>query len=357
MAEHDPMQHRDAFFQARVIPFEVRPGDTASDLLRKMAATSFQARNLGRAADIWETMVRGRTTIILTLSGALIPAGMRKVLVYLIQHRYIDALVSTGAQLFHDLHETLGHPHYMGQDEMDDDVLRDARIVRMYDVLADDVEQDATERFIKAFAEGLGEGAYTSRYFLKLLGDAAAQHAREPGVITAAAAAGVPIFCPALGDSIVGTALAWARHEGTSQVQIDIVQDVLETSRLVELTEEAGARTGLVILGGGTPRNYAQQSATLGYMLRPGHWYQGHLYAIQVTTDQPHWGGLSGSTFSEAKSWGKFDVHHAQTVHVYSDATIALPLLATAVAERCAGAQRSRPEFALGREFGLTWRG
>lgn len=340
-----------------VKPFELRPGDTASDLLRKMADTSFQARSLGRAAEIWEHMLGGRTTIILSLSGALIPAGMRKLLSYLIEHRYIDCVVSTGAQLFHDLNESLGNLHFHGQPEMDDKALRRQRIVRMYDVLADDQGQDTTERFIKAFVEQLPEASYTSREFLYLLGQAAAPLVKDDGLLTTAARVGVPLFCPAVGDSILGTALAWARYQGTSQVQIDIVKDLLETSAIVDQTEKRDGRTGLIVLGGGTPRNYAQQSATLGYMAGDGLWYKTHLYAIQITTDQPQWGGLSGATFSESMSWGKFDLQLAETIQVYCEASIALPLLAAGVVERTHEkiAQRAKPSFDLGRELKLTF--
>ena len=352
-----PHHDRNAWLHQPVQPFEVHPGDTATELLRKMGQTAFQARNFGRAAEIWDQMLDGKTTIIFALSGALIPAGMRKLLVYLIQHRYIDCLVSTGAQLFHDLNESLGHLHYQGQPEMDDGALREQRVVRMYDVLADDRAQDASERFIKAFAEQLPERPYTTREFLYLLGMHLRDHGKEVGVLTAAAEARIPVFCPALGDSILGTALAWARYQKTSLLQIDIVQDLLETSRLVELTEQQGGRTGLVIIGGGTPRNYAQQSATLGYMAGDDLWYKTHMYAIQITTDQPQWGGLSGATFEESKSWGKFDLAAAQTVHVYCEATIALPLLVTAIAERHQQTiqNRSRPLFGLEGEFSLTW--
>ena len=352
-----PHHDREALFSRPVRPFEVHPGDTASELLRKMAGTAFQARNLGRAAEVWDAMLVGRTTIILSVSGALIPAGMRKLLTYLIEHRYVDCVVSTGAQLFHDLNESLGNAHFQGQPEMDDAALREQRVVRMYDVVADDQGQDATERFIKEFSEGLEDRSYTTREFVHLLGQAAAGRVKEPGFVTTAAQCSVPIFCPAIGDSILGTALAWARYEGKSRLQIDVVKDVLETSTLVDLTEKQGGRTGLIILGGGTPRNYAQQSATLGYMAGEGLWYKTHLYAIQITTDQPHWGGLSGATFEESKSWGKFDLAHAQTVHVYCEATIALTLLASGVAERhhASIAGRSRATFQTGTEFGLTW--
>lgn len=357
------MQHphpaHPALLTKPVEPFELRPGDTASDIVRKMAQTSFQARSLGRAAEIWEAMLQGRTTIIFSLSGALIPAGMRKLLAYLIENRYIDCLVSTGAQLFHDLNESLGNLHYQGAIETDDDALREQRVVRMYDVLADDRAQDQTERYIKAFAEGLPDRAYTTREFIDLLGKDAASKVKEDGVVTAAAKAGIPVFCPAFGDSILGTAVAWARYQGNSKLQIDIVQDVLETSALVDQTEKQDGRTGLIIIGGGTPRNYAQQSATLGYMAGEGLWYKTHLYAIQITTDQPTWGGLSGATFEESKSWGKFDLEAAQTVHVYCEASIALPLLASAVVERQhqSIAGRSKPGFAMGQEFGVTWDG
>ena len=352
-----PHHDRESLFSRPVQPFEVHPGDTASELLSKMAGTAFQARNLGRAAEVWDAMLSGRTTIILAVSGALIPAGMRKLFTYLIEYRYVDCVVSTGAQLFHDLNESLGNSHFQGQPGMDDAALREQRVVRMYDVVADDQGQDTSERFIKEFSESLEDRAYTTREFVHLLGVAAAPRVKEPGLVTTAAQFGVPVFCPAIGDSILGTALAWARYEGKSRLQIDVVKDVLETSALVDLTEKQGGRTGLIILGGGTPRNYAQQSATLGYMAGDGLWYKTHLYAIQITTDQPHWGGLSGATFEESKSWGKFDLEQAQTVHVYCEATIALTLLVSGIAERhhASIAGRSRPTFQVGTEFGLTW--
>ena len=354
MQHHNPQN----LFQHPTEPFEIHPGDTASDLLRKMSGISFQARSLGRAAEIWDLMLDDRITIIMSLSGALIPAGLRRLFAYLIRHRYIDCLVSTGAQLFHDLNESMGHLHYMSPTEMDDKALRNQRVVRMYDVVTDDRNQDTTERFIKSFVEALPDRAYTTREFINRLGKAASGHVKEQGILTTAAEVGVPIFCPAIGDSILGTALAWARYEGKSNVQIDVVKDVLETSALVDQTEKQNARTGLIILGGGTPRNYAQQSATLGYMAGDDLWYKTHMYAIQITTDSPQWGGLSGATFSESTSWGKFDMEKAQTIHVYSDSTIALPLLASAVAERHEKtiAQRARPTFDIeGEEFTLQW--
>ena len=352
-----PHHTREALFQQPIQPFEIVPEDNASDLLRKMGNTAFQARNLGRAADIWELMLQDKTTIILSLSGALIPAGMRKLMVYLIEHRYIDCIVSTGAQLFHDLNEALGHPHYQSEHGLDDGALREMRVVRFFDTVADDQHQDATERYVKAFAESLENRAYTTREFLNLLGVDAQQHVKEDGLLTAAAKARVPVFCPALGDSILGTALAWARFEEKGQLQIDIVADVLETREIVVQTEAQDARTALLVLGGGVSRNYAQQTATLGYMVGDDQWFKTHLYAIQITTDQPHWGGLSGATFDESKSWGKFDLERSQTVHVYCDATIALPLLASAVAQRLQKtiAQRRRPAFQMGQGLSLTF--
>lgn len=352
-----PHHDRDALFTRPIQPFEINPDDSASDLLRKMGNTAFQARNLGRATDVWEAMLNDRTTIILSLSGALIPAGMRKLMVYLIEHRFIDCIVSTGAQIFHDLNESLGHPHYQSEHGLNDGELREMRVVRFFDTVADDRHQDATERYIKAFAESLESRPYTTREFLHLLGTDAGQKVKEEGMLTAAAKASVPIFCPALGDSILGTALAWARFQAKSQLQIDIVADVLETREIVAQTEAQDARTALLVLGGGVPRNYAQQTATLGYMTGDDEWFKTHLYAIQITTDQPHWGGLSGATFEESKSWGKFDLERSQTVHVYCDATIALPLLATAVAGRLRQgiARRRRPAFQLGRDFKLTF--
>ncbi len=333
-------------------PFTIGEGTSVAQVVAQMGATAFQARSLSLGVDIWARMLRDETTIFFGLAGAMVPAGMRRIIAYLIRNRLIDCLVSTGANLFHDLHESLGLLHFQGSPHTDDVALARAKINRMYDVLASDVEYtQQDEEFIAAFASSLDPSRpYTTREFLHLLGLQLAKSAPEDGILTAAAKAQVPIFCPALGDSIIGMALAAGRVKGTNAVQLDVIKDVIE---MVTITTSSPA-TGEVIIGGGTPKNFIQQAAVGSYIL--GKTPTSLKYAVQVTTDAPHWGGLSGCTFEESQSWGKI-APGASMVAIYSDATIALPLMVTALTEIASDAiqHRRKPRFSLGAELALRF--
>ncbi len=338
----------DERLQTPVTPLSILPGSTVAQLVAQMAGTSFQARSLAQGAQIWAEMLKDRATIFLGLAGAMVPAGMRRVVAYLIEHRLIDCLVSTGANLYHDLHETLGLHHWQGTPQVDDERLREDHIDRIYDVLVSDDELDEADDLVVRFAQGLGQGkAYTTREFLFLLGESLRERGmREEGILTAAAKARIPIYCPAIGDSGFGLAIAAGRAQGSNRLVFDAVQDVAET---VRLCLESPA-TGVILVGGGTPKNFIQQAQAGAYIL--GEKPKGHRYAVQITTDSPHWGGLSGATFEEARSWGKI-APEASTTTIYCDATIALPILVTALAqsEAEAIAQRQKPSFGLGEEL------
>lgn len=309
------------------MPFEVDESLSARALLEKMANTSFQGRNLGRAFQVWQQMVVNQATVFLGLAGAMVPAGMRKVMVYLLQKGLIHCLVSTGANLFHDCHESLGRRHFKGSPAADDVKLREQAIDRIYDTFASDLEFQTTDRFISAFAATLpSHKSYSTREFFQLLGQHLIKEAQEEGILTAAARANVPIYCPALGDSSIGIAIAVGNEKGRIPVQFDIIADVEETANLVA----SASSTGVIYVGGGTPKNFIQQTEVTASLR--GQKVLGHQYAIQITADAPHWGGLSGCTFSEAQSWGKISTR-AQKVSVHCDATIALPLLVSAMAE------------------------
>src|SRR3972149_5312022 len=155
-----------------VNPFEVDPKRNVYDTLKAMTEISFQGRNLGIALEVWEGMLRDPDTVILFgMAGALVPAGMRRIVAYLIKNRYIDVLVSTGANLFHDLHETLGRYHYIGSPDVDDVELKDLGLDRIYDTYAVEKEFQAADKYISDFAKSLKKGSYSTRQFLKLLGD------------------------------------------------------------------------------------------------------------------------------------------------------------------------------------------
>ncbi len=309
----------------KVEPFEIEIEAGAGRLLEKMGRTGFQAKSLSLGVDIWQAMLLDRTTIFLGLAGAMVPAGMRKVISFLIKNRYIDCLVSTGANLFHDIHETRGRFHWQGHHRVDDVRLREEGIDRIYDVFALEDEFIESDRYIYSFSKTLNrERPYTTREFLYLIGKKLSEEYDEEGILTSAYKARVPIYCPAIGDSSIGIALAM--EEGCN-ILFDTVEDVRESAKIVIEAD----KTGVIYIGGGTPKNFIQQTEVTAGML--GDSVEGHEYAIQVTMDSPHWGGLSGCTFEEAQSWGKIS-REARRVMIYCDSTIALPLIVSALAER-----------------------
>ena len=319
------------FLKRPVKPVEITPGAEVSELLDRMADTAFQGKNLAVAVDAWEQMLRDNVTIFFGLAGAMIPAGMRRVIVYLIKNRLIDCLVSTGANLFHDIHETLGRYHWQGSAMANDEELRDEGIDRIYDVFAIEREFEHADVYCYKFSKMLERRPYTTREFLYLLGKQLSKGAREDGILTAAYKANIPVYCPAIGDSSIGIGLAIKPEE--DNFIFDVIGDVKETA----LIAANANKTGVIYVGGGTPKNFIQQTSVTAAVM--GKDVSGHEYAVQITTDAPHWGGLSGCTFEEAQSWGKI-AKKAKMVTVHCDSTIALPIIVTALAKKVKGLKR-----------------
>jgi len=319
------------FLKRPVKPVEITPGAEVSELLDRMADTAFQGKNLAVVVDAWEQMLRDNVTIFFGLAGAMIPAGMRRVIVYLIKNRLIDCLVSTGANLFHDIHETLGRYHWQGSAMANDEELRDEGIDRIYDVFAIEREFEHADVYCYKFSKMLERRPYTTREFLYLLGKQLSKGAREDGILTAAYKANIPVYCPAIGDSSIGIGLAIKPEE--DNFIFDVIGDVKETA----LIAANANKTGVIYIGGGTPKNFIQQTSVTAAVM--GKDVSGHEYAVQITTDAPHWGGLSGCTFEEAQSWGKI-AKKAKMVTVHCDSTIALPIIVTALAKKVKGLKR-----------------
>lgn len=315
----------------RVHPFPITPSASAAELIERMGNTAFQARSLAEGLDIWRRMLEDDSTIFFGLAGAMVPAGMRQVVSYLIQNRFVDVVVSTGANLYHDLQETLGWQPWQGHPHADDARLKKQGLFRIYDVLEEEKSFRQGDTYVAEFAATLDRGRpYTTREFLCRLGQRLAAEGKGQGILTTAAAAGVPIYCPALGDSSMGIALAEARAKTGLHFIFDIIGDVWETAEICR----RAAVTGVVYVGGGTPKNFIQQTeVTASSLADAPNPNMGHSYAVQITADAPQWGGLSGCTFSEAQSWGKI-APKARTTTINADATIALPLLVSALAER-----------------------
>jgi deoxyhypusine synthase len=319
------MKTKSRFLRAPVEPFTVLPDAAAGDLLARMERISFQGRNLAIARRIWEKMLGDDCTIFLGMAGALSAGGLRMIVAYLIANRYIDCLVSTGANLYHDLHETRGRRHYLGSPHEDDAALQAEHIDRVYDTYAREDEFCDNDEWIAAFALTLERRPYTSRELNFKLGEYLWKETGQEGILTAAFKAQVPIFCPAIADSSIGMGLSQARHRDPAAGQIDVIGDIVESANLVI----RHPRTASVVLGGGTPKNFINQASVQAEFFddRIG----GHRYALQIVTDVPHFGGASGSSLEEARSWGKLATD-AEQVTVQSDATIALPLLVSALA-------------------------
>lgn len=332
---------KNRFLKKPIKPVEILAGSDVSELLSNMGDTAFQGKNLAVAVEVWQEMLKNNTTIFMGLAGAMVPAGMRKVVVYLLKNRLIDCLVSTGANLFHDIHETLGKYHWQGTTHVNDEILYKEGIDRMYDVFALEKEFREIDKYIFDFSQTIESGRpYTTREFFYLIGKKLTKDGKNEGIISSAYKADVPIYCPAVADSSIGIALS-INSKGENFL-FDVVADVQETAKIVIKAKT----TGVIYIGGGTPKNFIQQTEVTASKM--GVDVPGHQYAIQITADSPHWGGLSGCTFEEAQSWGKI-AQRAKKVTVYCDSTIALPIIVTAVSQRCKKINKKRdlPNFKI----------
>ena len=316
-------------FKHPVQHYDVAKVRTVSEALEAFNATSFQSRKLGRCYKIWLKMLNDpeRPVIFFGLSGAMIAGGMRRVIRDLIAFHAIDVLVSTGANLSHDLYESLGGRHYMAHGHVDDPTLRKMRIDRIYDTYADDVTFTKADEFVEKFADSLEPGSYSSRELFQTMGERIRD---DYGILSTAAKERTPVFCPALADSSIGMALTVYRNERMKKNSPAAVYDALMDNIEIMGLKRQFPKSGVIFIGGGTPKNYIQQVVPMaeisGWAVPP------HSYAIQVTTDDPKFGGLSGCELPESQSWGKLDPSAEQcTVHL--DATIGLPLLFTGIME------------------------
>ncbi len=304
----------------------MKPSASVDELLKNMSGAGFQGRKLGESLQIWKEMIETPgIRIVLGLSGAIVPAGMQECIIQLIENRFVDCIVSTGANMFHDLCEHMGIKHYKGTHLVDDSVLFNEGVNRIYDVFASDKLICSMEEYVMAFGLELGDQVMSSRAFLQLLGERInAERPEGRSILGTCAKMGVPVHVPALSDSSIGIGLVAARRAG-AKLLIDQVADADELSEFVEL----GEQSGVIYLGGGTPKNFIQQTE----VIRPKYqknYLGGHMFALQYTTDAPHWGGLSGCTFEEGISWGK-EKPESRKLQCFCDITIALPIVTSAL--------------------------
>jgi deoxyhypusine synthase len=321
---------REKFLNNPTRPIVIEPDMTCSNLLEGLEGCSFQGRQLALAAKIWTEALSEDIFVWLGLAGAMVPAGMRKLVAALMESGLVDIVVSTGANLYHDYFETIGHVHHIGSPGTDDRQLHKADVDRIYDTFADErLFFELDKRIGKWAKDNLEDRPYTTREFLGLLGGEALSCSGDgAGILSTAAKLGIPVYCPAIGDSSIGIGLA----ELERKILFDVIGDVEETASL------AAKKPSMVIyVGGGTPKNFIQQTEVTNIV--NDRMLSGHKYAVQFVVDPPNWGGLSGCTFEEAVSWGKIAVD-ARMVTVLCDATIALPIVAASVMTRRRGKKR-----------------
>ena len=311
----------------RIFP-EVPKGTNTdiSDLMNYYSASgAYNGGRLAEACKIYEKMIQEDATICLTMAGALTPAGMGGFINQLIKSGLVDFIISTGANLYHDLHFALDLPVHQGDFRVNDAELLREKIVRIYDIFLPEETLLETDRFVqKTIKKFSPEGPVSTAHLHNFLGETLWKKSKKPdcSILAVAAKYDVPIFTPAPGDSSTGMNLALLKMLNVDVI-IDTDLDVLESSAIIYNSEKNGA----VELGGGAPKNfYMQTQPMLSQIMNIDA--GGHDYFIQITADSPHWGGLSGATPSEAVSWKKVKPNKVKNdVVVYCDVTIAAPLL------------------------------
>jgi len=286
---------------------------TVKQLVNSLSGAAFGAGRLAEAVDIYREMVSdNECTKFFGLAGAMVPAGMRQIVSDMIRDGDIDILVSTGANLVHDIIESLELHHYKGTDVADDVELKKCSINRIYDVFLPEEHFAKLEEKLQPIFRELPDKQLSISEFLSHIGSKLDD---DNSILKSAYDMDIPVYCPAIQDSIIGLQ-AWLYRQ-TNPLNVDVFADM---KGLIDRCYEA-KRAGVFIVGGGVPKNFILQSM----LVTP----KSFDYAIQLTTDRPESGGLSGATLDEARSWGKVG-ESARSVTVYSDATITLPVIVAA---------------------------
>ena len=333
---------------ARILPPPVRKRMPASELIER----TFLAYNAGRLREgarlLSGRMLKPDVTVGLSLTGALTPAGLGvSCIVPLLKAGFVDWIVSTGANLYHDAHFGLGLPMHAGSPFLDDRVLRDEGVVRIYDVLFDYEVLLDTDAFFRRvldlpeFQAQMGTAEFHFRLGRYMAQREKALGQGEVSVLAAAWRYGVPVYTSSPGDSSIGMNVAAMRLGGRG-VTFDVSLDVNETAAIVYDAKRRGGKSAVWILGGGSPKNFMLQTEPQIQEVL-GLDEKGHDYFLQVTDARPDTGGLSGATPSEAVSWGKVDPDKLpDTVVCYLDSTVALPLLCAFAFDRVGKRTRRR---------------
>jgi deoxyhypusine synthase len=324
-----PHAKKPEFLKDTIEHYEIAKFPQVVDIVNAMQHMAYSSRDLYRASDIYVRMLEDKECgIILCLAGSLISAGLKKIFVDMIRNKMVDAIISTGANIVdQDFFEALGFRHWIASDRFkfgnEDAVLREAMIDRIYDTLIDEEELRLCDETTEKIADSLEPRPYSSREFIREMGAyLEKQGCTVDSIVLEAYKQDVPIFCPAFSDCSAGFGLVAHQHKrgDKPKVSIDSVKDFYEVTKL----KIANPTTGLFMIGGGVPKNFAQDIVVAAEIL--GDDAPMHKYAVQITVADVRDGALSSSTLKEASSWGKVDTTWEQMV--YSEATLAVPLIA-----------------------------
>jgi len=317
---------REDFLKDPVKHIDIKSFDS-TEIIEGMKNMSFTARETARAAEIFDMMIKDEEcTIILCIAGSTSAAGCMQIYADMVKHNMVDVVVATGATIVDmDFFEALGFNHYKGSSFVDDKKLRELHIDRIYDTFIDEEQLQVCDNTIKEIADSLERRPYSSREFIREMGRYLLDNAEKPdSLVQVAYENDVPIFCPAFSDSSAGFGLVKHQIENEgNHVSIDSVKDFRE---LTEIKIKSPV-SGLFMIGGGVPKNFAQDTVVCAEVL--GKPVEMHKYAVQVTVADVRDGACSSSTLKEACSWGKVDSGYEQMV--YAEATSVLPLIVSYV--------------------------
>ncbi|MBI2597811.1 MAG: deoxyhypusine synthase [Candidatus Diapherotrites archaeon] len=318
-------------------------GFDSTKMVEAMKHMSFSARGIFGAAEILNKMINDpNCSIWLTIAGSTSAAGCMQIYADMVKYNMVDAIVATGATVVDmDFFEALGFRHYQGTPNIDDKMLRELYIDRIYDTFIDEEQLQDCDLAIKKIADSIEPRNYSSREFIKEMGKYLKKNAKKNGsLVQMAFENNVPIFCPAFSDSSAGFGLVMhqAQRKENSHVAIDSVKDFKE---LTEIKIKA-KNTGLFIIGGGVPKNFAQDTVICAEVL--GKNVPPHKFAVQITVADARDGACSSSTLREANSWGKVDSSNEQMV--YAEATTVLPAIASYIYHKGDWKKRKKFEWA-----------
>ncbi len=320
-----------------ITSFDARP------IIAAMDKMSFTSRDLARAAQIYNMMLEDKScSVILTLAGSTSAGGCMKLYADLVKNNMVDAIVSTGASIVDmDFFEALGFKHYQAAAQVDDRELRDLYIDRIYDTYIDEEDLQSCDHTILEIANSLEPRAYSSREFIKEMGKwlANGNAKKKDSLVQLAYEHDVPIFCPAFTDSSAGFGLV--KHQVDNPKRHMTIDSIADFRELTDIKLKAGT-TGLLMIGGGVPKNFVQDTVVCGEIL--GKDVEMHKYAVQITVADVRDGACSSSTLKEACSWGKVDVAYEQMV--FAEAGSVMPLLASDAYHRGAWKSREKRKFA-----------